>query len=420
MPSQATKLLGWQLGPVRPAGDEVHPFVARIVENSAQETSAVVAVVNSRRFDESPNDQQERNGAMRYRGATGLGAGGHWSRGLLPGVLLGWLVAGCGDGRTPLVLYSPHGRDLLNLVEESFEELYPEVDVRWLDMGSQEVFDRILSEQANPQADVWFGGPATILARGAEQGLLEPFRPAWAEAVPPESRHEEDLYFGLYRTPPILVYNSAAVAEDEAPRDWDDLLDPRWNDKIIIRDPLASGTMRTIFGMILDRSVSTTGDVTAGFDWLMRLDAQTKQYVHSPALMHEKIVRQEGLVTLWELTDILFQIERGAPLAYNFPTSGTPVIDDSLGLVKGAPHRARAEAFIDWVGSKEALRLVAEKAYRLPARTDLPLEEWPAWAREVMRELVPGEVNWERMEREGARWMTEWDRSVRGRGRQER
>ena len=81
------------------------------------------------------------------------------------------------DARTPLVLYSPHGRDLLGLVEKEFERAHPEVDVRWLDMGSQEVYDRLRSEKANPQADVWYGGPDTIFSRGASEGLLAPYRP---------------------------------------------------------------------------------------------------------------------------------------------------------------------------------------------------------------------------------------------------
>src|SRR5207244_515317 len=93
------------------------------------------------------------------------------------------VVTGCSsDGRTPLVIYSPHGRDLLTLLERRFEQLHPGVDVRWLDMGSQEVYDRVRSERANPQADVWFGGPATIFARAAADSLLEPYRPSWAGA----------------------------------------------------------------------------------------------------------------------------------------------------------------------------------------------------------------------------------------------
>src|SRR5512143_3605301 len=101
------------------------------------------------------------------------------------------------DTRTPLVLYSPHGRDLLGLMEKEFESAHPEIDVRWLDMGSQEVYDRLKSEKANPQADVWYGGPDTIFARGARDGLLAAYHPEWADHLAPESRHPGDLYFGL-------------------------------------------------------------------------------------------------------------------------------------------------------------------------------------------------------------------------------
>ena len=62
--------------------------------------------------------------------------------------LLALLLFGCSrGGRTPLVIYSPHGRDLLTLCERRFEQLHPDVDVRWLDMGSQEVYDRLRSER---------------------------------------------------------------------------------------------------------------------------------------------------------------------------------------------------------------------------------------------------------------------------------
>lgn len=328
--------------------------------------------------------------------------------------LLGLGAASCSDGRTPVVLYSPHGRDLLQLLEETYEAAHPTIDVRWLDMGSQEVFDRIRSEAANPQADVWFGGPDTIFARGAEDGLLAPYRPAWADAVPEESRDPEELYFGAYRSMPVLVYNSDLVTEADAPADWDDLLDPRWKDEILIRDPLASGTMRTMFGMILADSVTETGTPEAGFEWLRRLDGQTKEYVLNPALMIEKLIRREGLVTVWDLTDILLQRERGMPLGFAFPASGTPVIDDAVGLVAGAPQPEAAKAFIDWVGSAEAQRLAAERVYRLPARTDLTADDLPPWAQDVLGRLVPARFDRDLVEANGSDWMARWDRTVRG------
>jgi iron(III) transport system substrate-binding protein len=319
------------------------------------------------------------------------------------------------DARTPVVLYSPHGRDLLQLVEKTYEAKHPDVDVRWLDMGSQEVYDRIRSEKANPQADIWFGGPNTIFARGARDGLLAAYRPSWASAIPEDSRAPGDLYFGLYRTPAVIVYNSAVIPESEAPHDWDDILEPRFQGKVLIRDPLASGTMRAIFGMVLLRSVAETGSTQRGFAWLARLDAQTKEYVVNATLLLEKLGRREGLVTLWDLPDVLLEQKRGLPIASVFPPSGTPVIDDAVGLVAGARHAAPARELIEWLGGVEAQRLAAERAYRLPARTDIPQAELPAWAREVEGKLVPAEMDWDLLERDGPGWMATWDRTVRGR-----
>jgi ABC-type thiamine transport system substrate-binding protein len=87
------------------------------------------------------------------------------------------------DHRTPVVLYSPHGRDQLELLERDFERRRPDIDVRWLDMGSQEILDRLRFERVNPQADVWFGGPTTIFDRGIHDSLLTPYRPSWAGQV---------------------------------------------------------------------------------------------------------------------------------------------------------------------------------------------------------------------------------------------
>jgi len=327
------------------------------------------------------------------------------------------LAAGCGgDGRTPVVVYSPHGRDLLVLLEKTYEAAHPEIDVRWLDMGSQEVYDRLRSERANPQADIWFGGPDTIFARGAADGLLAACEPSWAGALPDSARGPGQRYHGVYRTLPVLVYNESLLAADEAPADWEELLDPRFRGRLLIRDPIASGVLRTFFGMVLARAVAETGSPDAGFDWLLRLDAQTKEYVANPALLHEKLRRGEGALTIWELTDTLLERRRGAPFGFRFATSGTPVIDDAIGLVAGAPHREAAVAFLEWAGSEEALTLAAEQAFRIPARTDLPPERLPEWARDALAAMRPAVYDEALAAREIAGWMARWDRSVRGRG----
>jgi iron(III) transport system substrate-binding protein len=321
------------------------------------------------------------------------------------------------DRRTPLVLYSPHGRDQLSLLEHAFEKRRPDVDVRWLDMGSQEILDRLRFERVNPQADVWFGGPSTIFDRGVHDSLLAPYRPVWWNKVTVGQATDSGFYYPVYRTPAVIAYNSRAVAAAEAPQDWNDVLTPRWKDKLIIRDPMASGTMRAIWGLIISRGLEQTGDTAWGMQWLRLLDGQTKTYTISPALLYEKLVRQEGLLSLWDLQDILISQAKGMPLGYVFPRSGTVVIDDAIGLVRGSRHPEAARAFIDYVGSTEAQLLAARKVFRLPARTDLPSDSAPAWVAEVNRTMVVAKVDWSLLSRETPGWMSYWDQHVRGTGR---
>ncbi len=319
------------------------------------------------------------------------------------------LLAGC-DDRETLVVYSPHGKDLLEAYEEAFEAEHPDVDVQWLDMGSQEAFDRVRTEATNPQASVWWGAPQTMFAEAAEQGLLEPYRPTWADAVPAEARDPEDRWYGTYRTPEVIMYNHEAVDSSEAPTGWDDLLDARFAERVAIREPVRSGTMRTLFGAMIERA----GGEEAGMRWLARLDRNTKAYPADPTQLYLMLARGEADVTLWNMPDAYLQASRfGYPFSWIVPEEGTPVLVDGIAIPAGAPNPERAREFYEFVTSEEALLDQAHRFHRLPVRTDLPAGDLPDW----MRDEIPAmEMDWERLREEGPGWMRAWSERVKGRG----
>jgi iron(III) transport system substrate-binding protein len=320
------------------------------------------------------------------------------------------LLAGCGDGREPLVIYSPHGKELLGAYEEAFEREHPTVDVQWLDMGSQEAYDRVRTEATNPQASLWWGAPQTMFAKAADQGLLMPYAPSWADAVPAEAHDPQDRWYGTYRTPEVIMYNHDAVDSTEVPRSWDDLLDARFDDRVIVRSPLGSGTMRTIFGALIQRQPS----VEEGFRWLARLDENTKTYAANPTQLYLSLARGEGDLTLWNLPDAYLQShDLGYPFSWVIPAEGTPVLVDGIALVEGAPNPERAKAFYEFVTSREALIEQAERFHRIPVRTDVEDAALPAWMRGEIRAM---DVDWGRLADEGADWMQRWDENVKGRG----
>ncbi len=336
---------------------------------------------------------------------------------LLPVVGMAFLLIGCGrSGRTPIVVYSPHGKEMLRLFEERYEAVHPEHDVQWLDMGSQDALDRIRTERGNPQADLWWGGPMLLFNRAEEEGLLDSYRPSWDSAVTAEARSGESFWYGTALLPEVIMYNSRLVDSTQAPHDWDDLLLPRWKNSIIIRLPMASGTMRMMFAAIMERELRRTGSTDAGLRWLRALDANTRSYAADPTQLYLKIAREEGAVSIWDLPDVVIQArEHGYPFAYCIPASGTPVITDGIALVKGSRHRAAAVSFYEYVTSIENTVIQADRFFRIPARRDIPPASLPAWIANLHMKTM--DIDWRKLSSREQEWMRLWDEQVKGRGR---
>ncbi len=327
-------------------------------------------------------------------------------------VFAAFVMIGCNeDDREQLVIYSPHGKEMLGAYEDSFEAAYPGVDVRWIDMGGQDAYDRIRTERQNPQASIWWGGAVMAFDRAAREDLLEPYRPTWAEHVSSGSYGPDDTWYGTYLTPEVITYNTRSLSEEEPPGDWDDLLDARWNDRILIRYPLASSTMRTIWGAMILRQPT----IEEGYAWLARLDRNVKTYTADPTQLYLKLAREEGDLTLWNMPDTYIQANTvGYPFDYLIPSSGTPLLTDGIALVKGGPNLDAARTFYEFVTSDSALVDQAHTFYRIPVRTDIAPDRLPEWI--TRAEIKPMEIDWNRLAEEGADWMQYWDENIKGRG----
>ncbi len=332
---------------------------------------------------------------------------------LILGLTLAALTACGGSGKTTLLVYTPHGPELLKEFEKRFEAANPTIDVQFQDLASQDILNRLTLERANPQADVWWGASSLTFDLGVQEGVLEAYKPTWGGLVKPTMHDAQDRWYATYLTPEVIVYNKELVPETEAPKDWDDLLGERWQGKVLIRQPLQSDTMRTIFGAMILRFWATTNGPQGGYDWLKKLDANTKDYTTDGTQLMQKIGRGEGLVTLWNLPDVILHQQKNLPLAFRYPESGTPIVTDGIGIVKGTRNLEAAKRFYEFVTTPESLIFAANQFARVPVRrSDINLNQLPESMRTDIKELP---MDYTLLQKEVKNWMQHWENNIRKR-----
>lgn len=311
----------------------------------------------------------------------------------------------------PLVVYSPHGSEILKTVAGDFEKLHPGVRVEWRFLGGEEIYDRVVAEKGRPVADVWWGGPHFTFIRAARKGVLSPYKPTWRAAVPESARGDGDFWHGDMQTPLTVLYNKNLVDPASVPKDWDELLLPALKDKIILRHPGESGTMRALFMALIDRQLGAGKTLDQAFAWLMQLEGQVARYAGHSQVMFSTVGKGVMPFSVWNLSEIAMRSRQGYPVEPVFPKSGMPVIFDAIALVKRESAHPLAREFYEFVTGKDvAAKLAGEPHLRVMARNDLPPELSSAFLRDPRFKVLP--INWDRVADRATEWLARWEKDV--------
>ena len=258
-------------------------------------------------------------------------------------VIFALLISGChggaedkSAGTANLIIYTGRDKDEVASVIDRFTQKFPQyknkVDI--VTLGAQAALDRLRSEKANPQAGFLWGGTLQGLQQAANENLLAPSNPSNSNLIDASRKDPQGRWYAEMLLPEVIVYNHDLLKPEQAPKDWDDLISPAFKSKIVIRDVMPSGTMRTIFSAMIYRQYAATGSEQAGYDWLKKLDSNTVVYAPTPDDMYLDLDRGVGSITLWNLQDAYIQpMKNNRPWSYIAPASGVPILLDGVGIV---------------------------------------------------------------------------------------
>ncbi|WP_064694901.1 extracellular solute-binding protein [Rhizobium aegyptiacum] len=263
-----------------------------------------------------------------------------------------------------LVVYSPQGEDNVHWIAEQAKAAGH--DVQFLRAPGGELFDRLVAEKNNPQADVVLGMVDTSMALLKKDGLFQPYTPVWAADLSAQYKDKEGIVHKFWSTPIVIAYDADKLAAELAPKSWLDLTKGAFKGKYVIGNT-AWQTTRVYLAGILARFLDDKGEVTqAGWDFLGAFYANA--IVVDDADARKEAYKSGGaIINLnWFGGVIKDAKELGTHVKVIDTEGGTPVISEGVAIMAGTDQLEQVKAFVDWFGSADVMAAYAQKFGQVP------------------------------------------------------
>ncbi len=264
-----------------------------------------------------------------------------------------------------VTVYSPHPADPLNAGIKEFQEKTG-ITVDLVAAGTGELLKRIEAESGNPLCDVFWGGGADSLA--AYSKFFDKFTPADMSNIDKQYVSKDGLWTGESPLPMIIMYNKKLVSANDVPKGWADLIDAKLKGKIAYADPAKSGSAYTILCTMLTAFGKDDGK---GWDFIKKLVANLDgKILGSSGDVYKKVSDGEYSVGLTLEKEAIKYVQAGADVGIVYPSEGTSAVPDGIAVIKGCKNKENAEAFANFVLSKECQSMMSTDFARRSVRLD--------------------------------------------------
>ncbi len=243
------------------------------------------------------------------------------------------------------------------------------IKVQYIEAGSGGVVDRVAKEKSNTQADVLVTLPP-FMQRAAADGLLQPYTSKEAGALMARDKDPKGLYVVLMNNYPNFIYNASALKE--APKTYQDLLDPKFSKKIQYSTPGQAGDGTAL----MLQAFHAFGSKEAGLAYLKKLQANNLGPSASTGKLTALVNKGEIYVANGDMQMNLAQMRDNPNIRVFFPAGpdgkrSVFALPYYIGLVSNAPNADNGKKLIDFLLSSSAQQEISSVAQGFPARTDV-------------------------------------------------
>ena len=244
---------------------------------------------------------------------------------------------------------------------DAFEKKYPFVKTKLFRSVRERILNRIITETraGRWEFDVVSVGVAIINVL-VQKKLISPYSSQEAKAYAQAFKDPGGHWTGIYNNYRVIGYNTELLPEAEAPRKWEDLLDPKWKGKIMIdqRESPWYATLVTVWGK--EKTLK----------YMNALAKQDIQWRRGHTLIAQLMAAGETPLAIVYAHRVEDMKKNGAPIEWVSTLDPISVSVIGIGLSAKPNNQNTAKLFIDFVLSKEGQETI-RSSNRIPARSDM-------------------------------------------------
>lgn len=295
-------------------------------------------------------------------------------------------------------LYSSASTGPSNAAAEAFKKAYG-IDVQVYRAGSADVATRVQTEEkaGRPQAD------ALIIEEPA-LSLLMPYLASYdsPERAEIDAAYKAPQYTLIRMYMAQLAWNTKAVKPADAPKDWKDLLDPKWKGRFGSLDPHVTAT--TLAWQVMVTQLD-------GPEFLKGFGANKPKLYASTNAMMQAIVDGEIDMGITNSFGVIQAADTGAPVGGVVPKN-TVLFGGNISVFAKAPHPNAARLFCDFCCGAEGQTVINVAGATIPTHPKASAPKAGSLA-ELSKSHTFVQPDYKQIIANTATLLDEWDRYVK-------
>jgi iron(III) transport system substrate-binding protein len=254
------------------------------------------------------------------------------------------------------VLYTSESEDKVNEMVNDFKQTMPGVNVSIFRAGTGDVEAKLQAEsQAGAiKADVIWMADSQFFKQMADQDQFLVYLPKGSDKVPAQYHYAGNRYHEVRLIFNTIAYNTTLVKTP--PTSWNDMLDPKYKNKVAMPSPAISGAAFAQLGTFANMK-------EFGFDYFTKFQANGGKIEPSNGAISTKLASGEYNIAL--LVDFYARDlkTQGSPIDHIWPSEGALLVPTPIGIMKSSKNAEPAKAFLDYMYSDRGQRLFIKQSY---------------------------------------------------------